>query len=49
MQWVRREKQENKIGENLNLEKRRKEKMPVRRKNSTEWKDKSKDRLRLII
>jgi hypothetical protein len=32
----RKEKQENKIGENLSREKRKKEKMPVRRKNSIE-------------
>ena len=42
----RREKQENKIGENLSLEKRKKEKMPANRKNSTELKDNSQDRLR---
>jgi hypothetical protein len=32
----RKERQENKIGENLSREKRKKEKMPVRRKNSIE-------------
>jgi len=42
----RREKQENKIGENLSLEKRKIEKMPARRKNSTELKGNSPDRLR---
>jgi len=42
----RKEKQENKTGENLSLEKRKKEKMPARRKNSTEMKDNSQDRLR---
>ena len=42
----RKEKQENKIGENLSLEKRKKEKMPANRKNSTELKDNSQDRLR---
>ena len=42
----RKEKQENKIGENLSLEKRKKEKMPARRKNSTEMKGNSPDGLR---
>ena len=42
----RKEKQENKTGENLSLEKRKKEKMPARRKNSTELKGNSPDRLR---
>ncbi len=42
----RKEKQENKIGENLSLEKRKKEKMPASRKNSTELKDNSQDKLR---
>jgi hypothetical protein len=42
----RKEKQENKIGENLSLEKRKKEKRPARRKNSPELKDNSQDRLR---
>jgi hypothetical protein len=42
----RKEKQEYKIGENLSLEKRKKEKMPARRKNSPEMKDNSQDRLR---
>jgi hypothetical protein len=42
----RREKQESKIGESLNLEKRKKEKMPARRKNSTGLKDKSHDKVR---
>jgi len=42
----RKEKRENEIGENLSLEKRKKEKMPARRKNSTEMKDNSQDRLR---
>ena len=32
----RKEKQENEIGENLSQGKRKKEKMPVRRKNSNE-------------
>jgi hypothetical protein len=44
----RKEKQENKIGENLSLEKRKKEKMPASRKNSTELKDNSQDKLRQI-
>ena len=39
----RREKQESKTGENLSLEKRKKEKMPARRKNSTERRDNSQD------
>jgi hypothetical protein len=42
----RKEKQENKIGENLSLEKRKKEKRPARRKNSPELKDNSQERLR---
>jgi len=42
----RKEKQANKIGENLSLEKRKIEKMPARRKNSTELKDNRQDRLR---
>jgi len=42
----RKEKQANKIGENHSQEKRKKEKMLVRRKNSTEQKDKSQDKLR---
>ncbi len=42
----RKEKQENEIGENLSLEKRKKEKRPARRKNSPEMKDSSQDRLR---
>lgn len=44
----RKEKQENEIGENLSLEKRKKEKRPTRRKNSPELKDNSQDRLRQI-
>jgi hypothetical protein len=44
----RKEKQENAIGENLSLEKRKKEKRPAGRKNSPELKDNSQDRLRLI-
>jgi hypothetical protein len=44
----RKEKQENEIGENLSLEKRKKEKRPARRKNSPEMKDNSQDRLRQI-
>jgi hypothetical protein len=44
----RKEKQENEIGENLSLEKRKKEKRPARRKNSPELKDRSQDRLRQI-
>ena len=42
----RKEKQESKIGGNLSLEKRKKEKTPARRKNSTELKDNSQDKLR---
>ena len=42
----RTEKQENEIGENLSLEKRKTEKRPARRKNSPELKDNSQDRLR---
>jgi hypothetical protein len=42
----RKEKQAKEIGENLSLEKRKKEKMPARRKNLTEMKDNSQDRLR---
>jgi hypothetical protein len=42
----RKEKQEYKIGENLSLEKRKKEKMPARRKNSPETKDNNQDKLR---
>ena len=42
----RKEKQEKETGENLSLEKRKKEKMPARRKNSTEMKDNSQDRRR---
>jgi hypothetical protein len=42
----RKEKQENEIGENLSLERRKKEKRPARRKNSPELKDNSQDRLR---
>jgi hypothetical protein len=44
----RKEKQENEIGGNLSLEKRKKEKRPARRKNSPEMKDNSQDRLRQI-
>jgi hypothetical protein len=44
----RKEKQENEIGENLSLEKRKKEKRPAKRKNSPEMKDNSQDRLRQI-
>ena len=44
----RKEKLENVIGENLSLEKRKKEKRPARRKNSPEMKDDSQDRLRQI-
>jgi hypothetical protein len=39
-------KQENAIGENLSLEKRKIEKSPGRRKNSIELEDSSQDRLR---
>lgn len=43
---VRKEKQENKIGENLSREKRKKEKMHARRRNLTElkgnWRDNNK-------
>jgi len=42
----RKEKQAKETGENLSLEKRKKEKMPARRKNLTEMKDNSQDRLR---
>ena len=42
----RKEKQENKIGENLSLEKRKKETRPARRKNSPELKDNNQDKLR---
>jgi hypothetical protein len=42
----RKEKQENKTGENLSLEKRRIERTPANRKNSTELKDNRQDRLR---
>jgi hypothetical protein len=40
---VRKEKQENKTGESLSLEKRKKEKMHARRKNLTELKDNWRD------
>ena len=40
----RKEKQENKTGGNLSLEKRSKEKMPARRRNSTELRDNSPDK-----
>ncbi len=40
------EKQAKETGENLNLEKRKKEKMPARRKNSTGLKDNNRDKLR---
>ena len=42
----RKEKQAKGTGENLSLEKRKKEKMPARRKNLTEMKDNSQDRFR---
>ena len=42
----RKGKQAKETGENLSLEKRKKEKMPARRKNLTEMKDNSQDRLR---
>jgi len=42
----RKEKQAKETGENLSLEKRKKEKMPARRKNLTEMKDNSQDRFR---
>ncbi len=42
----RKEKQAYKIGGNLSLEKRKKEKMPANRENSTELKDNSQERLR---
>jgi hypothetical protein len=45
----RREKQASKTGENHSQEKRKKEKMPARRKNLTEQKDRSQDKLRQII
>jgi hypothetical protein len=45
----RKEKQENKIGENLSLEKRKKEKRPARRKNSPELKDNSPESLKIDI
>jgi len=44
----RKEKQENEIGENLSLEKRKKEKRPARRKDSPELNDNSPDRPRQI-
>jgi hypothetical protein len=44
----KKEKQENEIGENLSLEKRKKETRTARRKNSPELKDNSQDRLRQI-
>ena len=44
----RKEKQKNEIGQNLNREKRKKEKRPARRKNSPEMKDDSQDRLKQI-
>jgi hypothetical protein len=44
----RKVKQENKTGENLSLEKRRKETLPASRRNSTELKDNSQDKHRLI-
>jgi hypothetical protein len=46
--WGRKEKQDNEIGKNLSLEKRKKEQRPARRKNSPELKDNSHDRLRQI-
>jgi len=42
----RKEKQENEIGQNLSLEKRKKEKRLARRKNKRELKDNSQDSLR---
>jgi hypothetical protein len=42
----RKEKQENKIGGNLSLEKRKREKTPARRRNSTELKDNWPDKAR---
>ena len=42
----RKEKQENEIGENLSLEKRKREKRPARRRNSPEMKDNNPDKLR---
>jgi hypothetical protein len=39
----RKEKRENKIGENLSLGKRKREMMPARRRNSTEPKDNWRD------
>jgi hypothetical protein len=45
----RKEKQANKIGENHSQEKRKKEKTPVRRKNSIEQKDKSQDKPNWIV
>jgi len=44
----RKEKQDNEIGKNLSLEKRKTEQRPARRKNSPELKDNSQDRLRQI-
>jgi hypothetical protein len=44
--WVRKEKQENKTGENLSLGSRRIELLNARKKSLPEWKDKSQDRLR---
>jgi hypothetical protein len=45
--WVRKEKQENKTGENLSLRRRRRELLNVRIKSLPDWKDKSQGRLRL--
>jgi hypothetical protein len=45
----RKEKQENKTGENLSLEKRRTEKMPASRKNSIELKGNRQDKLSLVF
>jgi len=42
----RKEKQEYKIGKNLSLEKRKKEKRPARRRNKRELKDNIQDSLR---
>jgi hypothetical protein len=42
----RKEKQENEIGQNLSLEKRKKEKRPARRKSSPDLKDNNQGVLR---
>jgi len=46
--WGKKERLQNKIVENLSLGKRKREKMPVRRGNSTELKEKYRGRVRDI-